>query len=291
MTEHDDDFDPDIDGLPAARDATLAWDDELLVVRAVDPEREVRDEGYQERTRAEEPMVAEEHDREIPLGAIIALRATRPWPALELEWQWPGTDAVHRLVVHPRGLHHPVPRVREVLASYERFGEHVASLFEHVPRRVRARSKLELVRGWLDDGVVPFEPVPGLPASKGRAGPYRASGEGESLLVSTELPAALLPRVRHRVSRFFSFTSTHDGLSALALSERFVWAVKESGPVFRIPRDDMRGLYTVGARFDLVFGRSTFLSVALPTRAPIRAALIDAAHEAAARMRVRQRIR
>ncbi len=284
MTEHDDDFVPDLDGIPSARDSTLAWDRELLVVRAVDPERAVRDEGPQRYA------VPEEYDREIPLSAIIALRAKRPWPALEIEWQLPDTDAVHRLVVHPRGVHRPVPRAREVLASYERFGELVEALFDHVAGRVGAASELDQVRGWLDDRVVPFEPMPALPGVKGRAGPYRGSGETESLLVRTLLPAALVPRVRHRVSRLLARTSGHDGLSALALSERFVWVVKESGAVLRIARDEMRGLFSSGERFDLVFGRSTFLSVALPAQAPIRAALVDAAHEAAARLHASKRI-
>ncbi len=132
----EDAFDPDIDGIPSARDATLAWDDEVLVVRAVDPERAIRDEGRQDH------VIAEADDLEVPLSAVVALRALRPWPALEIEWRWPESDRVHNAVAHPRGVRHPVPRAREVLASYERFGEHVERLFDHVPRRVRARSRL-----------------------------------------------------------------------------------------------------------------------------------------------------
>jgi hypothetical protein len=284
VTIEDEELELDIDGIASARDATLAWDDELLVVRAVDPSRDVRDEGKQEH------VFAEEQDLEISIAGIIAMRATRPWPAVEVEWLWPESDTVHHVVLHPRGVQHAVPRARDVLSSYERFGEHVGSLFEHVPRLARVRSQLELVRGWLDDRVVPFEPMPALPASRSRSGPYRASADAETLLAQTSLPAAFSARVRDQVSRMLSLTSTHDGLASLGLSERFVWVVKQSGPVLRIPRDEMRGLFVDGERFELVFGRSTFLSVALPVHAPIRAALIDAAHEAAARLRAHQRV-
>ncbi len=146
------------------------------------------------------------------------------------------------------------------------------------------------MRGWLDDRVVPFEPMLALPSTTPRTGPYRASGESETLLVHTELPAALRARVRAHVSQLLSRASTHDGLTAIALSQRFVWVVKQSGPVLRIPKDEMRGVFARGERFELVFGRSTFLSVALPPRSPLRAALLDAAHEAAARMRTLERL-
>lgn len=285
VTAHEDDFVPDIDAIAPARDATLAWDDQVLVVRAVDPTRDVRDEGRQER------VIAEPHDLEIALAAITALRATRPWPALEVEWQWPDSDIVHRVVLHPRGVQHAVPRARDVLSSYERFGEHVAALFEHVPRRSRAPASLELTRGWLDDLVVPFEAMPALPALSRVPGPYRASAATEALVAYTDMPAALLPRVRHNVSRILTRSEAFDGLSALALSDHYVWVVKESGPVFRIPCAEMRGLFTEGLRFELVFGRSTFLSVTLPLRAPIRAALIDAAYDVAARLRTLSRLR
>ncbi len=228
-------------------DVGISWDERVLVVSGVDGLEQV-----------------------MTLASIAELELCQPWPAIRITWRAP--DAMHRTLVHPRGLARLVPASDGARAAFTHFAERAEALAARLDG-----TGTKIVRGWLDDPPAVWTRREALPVAKSRNDGYRDVVRTDALVAHARVVRPLWHRIRVALWRWLG--KPRDPLPIeLAISEHEVWIVDDANLVWGVPRRTLRAIYVDTDRIACIFGRGTFLATSI-ARSPIREALVEVAQK------------